>query len=71
MTLIQFDRPFLTTRIRIRPVEWFDSDGRRYNVQYICQGVALYGCTESDGKELDIHNIDIRILKKLSRRSPS
>ena len=46
-TLIQFERPFLTQRIRIRPVDWFDSDGT--DLEFVCMGVALYGCLQSEG----------------------
>lgn len=49
-TLFQLERPFLTRRIRLRPVDWYDSDGNAFfGVQYLCQGVALYGCLESQG----------------------
>ena len=46
-TLVPLDRPLLTDRIRLRPVEWFISTAS--SVKYICLGVALYGCLATDG----------------------
>ena len=50
-SLIQFERPFLTRRIRLRPVEWFDSEGDAFPTQFVCLGVDIYGCLQSQGEQ--------------------
>lgn len=46
-TLVQLEQPLLTERIRLRPVEWFDSNDLSF--EYICLGVGLYGCLATEG----------------------
>ena len=53
-SLIRFERPFLTRRIRLRPVEWFDSEGDAFSTQLVCQGVDIYGCLQSQGEKMNI-----------------
>lgn len=45
--LVQLEQPLQTERIRLRPVEWFDSHGLSF--EYICLGVGLYGCLATEG----------------------
>ena len=49
-TLVQLERPLLTERIRLRPVEWFASTAS--SVEYICLGVGLYGCLTTESKKI-------------------
>lgn len=49
-TLVPLERPLLTDRIRLRPVEWFASAAS--SVEYICLGVGLYGCLATESKNL-------------------
>ena len=53
-TLVQLERPLLTERIRLRPVEWFASDISAISttVEYICLGVGLYGCLATESKKI-------------------
>ena len=46
-TLVQLEQPLLTKHIRLRPVEWFDSNDLSF--EYICLGVGLYGCLATEG----------------------
>ena len=45
--LFNLEKPIVAERIRITPIEWFDSETTFY--QYICQGVGLFGCTAAEG----------------------
>ena len=47
--LVQLEQPLQTERIRLRPVEWFDSHGLSF--EYICLGVGLYGCLATEGMQ--------------------
>lgn len=40
----------MTQLIRLRPQEWVDTDETSY--QYVCQGVAIYGCLATEGMYL-------------------
>ena len=46
-SLIRFEKPLVAQQLRLTAVDWVDTD--ETPVQYVCQGVALYGCPYTQG----------------------
>ena len=67
VALFRLERPIVTNDIRFRPIQWSDDSGRQF-FQYICLGVALFGCTEEESETIKLNTCSKRIVIQLWRK---